>query len=68
MNQLLRIRETINGRPYLIEVLSVGRNRWRAQLRRKTGSTAVMPFYGTTPDEAAQSLTRWLERAGRLGA
>jgi hypothetical protein len=67
VNRLLRIRETINGRPYLIEVLAVSRDRWRAQLTRKTGSTALMPFYGATPDEAAQSLTRWLERASRVG-
>jgi hypothetical protein len=24
-----------------------------------------MPFYGTTPDEAAAHLTAWLARAGR---
>jgi hypothetical protein len=25
--------------------------------------TALMPFYGATPDEAAQQLTAWLIRA-----
>jgi len=25
-----------------------------------------MPFYGATPDEAAQQLTRWLARAATL--
>ncbi|MBA3885940.1 MAG: hypothetical protein H0X67_09430, partial [Acidobacteria bacterium] len=38
--------ETINGRPYLIEVSSVGRNQWRAQIARAPGgSAAMMPFY-----------------------
>jgi hypothetical protein len=58
----VRITETINGRPYVIEVSSVGRDRWRAQLSRRSGSTALMPFYGPTPDEAAGLLTRWLTR------
>ncbi|HVT49002.1 MAG TPA: hypothetical protein VHD57_14530 [Vicinamibacterales bacterium] len=57
------IHETINGRPYVIEVLAVGRDRWRAQLARRS-TTAVMPFYGATPDEAARQLTGWLSRAG----
>jgi hypothetical protein len=58
----LRINETINGRPYVIEVSAVSRDRWRAQLSRQ-GTTALMPFYGPTPDEAARQLTRWLARA-----
>lgn len=59
-----RFEETINGREYLIEVSSVGRNQWRAQIRRRPGgSGALMPFYGTTPDEAAALLTRWLSIA-----
>jgi hypothetical protein len=62
----VQIRQTINGRPYLIEVLPVSRDRWRAQLARRTGSTALMPFYGTTADEAAESLARWLQRASRI--
>ena len=58
---LHRFEETINGREYLIEVSSVGRNQWRAQIQRRPGgSGALMPFYGTTPDEAAALLTRWL--------
>ena len=61
---LHRYEETINGRAYLIEVSSVGRDRWRAQIARKPGgSGALMPFYGTTPDEAAQQLSRWLSLA-----
>ena len=60
----VRIQQTINGRAYVIEVLSVGRDRWRAQIARTPGATtAVMPFYGTTPDEAAHELSGWLTRA-----
>jgi hypothetical protein len=60
-----RYEETINGRPYLIEVSHVGRNQWRAQIARTPGgSAALMPFYGATPDEAAGLLARWLSIAG----
>lgn len=56
-----RLKETINGREYLIEVSNVGVDKWRAQIRRTPGgSCALMPFYGTTPDEAARQLSRWL--------
>jgi hypothetical protein len=56
-----RFEETINGRAYLIEVSSVGHDKWRAQIRRTPGgSGALMPFYGKTPDEAAGQLARWL--------
>lgn len=58
---------TINGREYLIEVSSVGRDKWRAQIRRTPGgSGALMPFYGSTPDEAATQLSRWLMIANGL--
>jgi hypothetical protein len=61
---IVRFQETINGRSYVIEVLPVGRDRWRAQIARRPGSTAaLMPFYGATPDEAARSLSGWLTRA-----
>jgi hypothetical protein len=60
----LRINETINGRPYVIDVKLVGVNQWRAQLARREATTALMPFYGPTPDAAAAMLTRWLSRAG----
>lgn len=57
--------ETIGGRSYQIEVTPVS-NRWRAQLKRGPGMpTAMMPFYGTTPDEAARLLTQWLVLAHR---
>jgi len=62
----LRFNETINGRSYVIEVQSVGVNRWRADVARAAGApTALMPFYGGTPDEAAQLLASWLTRANR---
>jgi hypothetical protein len=58
-----RFEETIGGRPYQIEATPVG-DRWRAQLRRGPGvPTAMMPFYGRTPDEAAGQLTQWLALA-----
>jgi hypothetical protein len=58
-----RFEHNIGGRAYQIEVTPVG-NRWRAQLRRLAGMpTALMPFYGTTPEEAADLLTRWLSMA-----
>ena len=60
-----RFLETIGGRAYHIEVTPVS-NRWRAQLCRTPGlPTAMMPFYGTTPDEAARHLTKWLTLAHR---
>jgi hypothetical protein len=56
-----RFAETINGREYLIEVSSVGTDKWRAEIARPPGgSAALMPFYGKTPDEAAGGLSRWL--------
>ena len=59
-----RFAENINGRDYLIEVSSVGVDKWRAQIARVPGgSAALMPFYGKTPDEAAGQLSRWLALA-----
>jgi hypothetical protein len=58
-----RFEETIGGRAYRIEVTPVS-NRWRAQLQRLPGMpTAMMPFYGQTPDEAARQLLQWLTLA-----
>ena len=64
-----RFEETIGDRVYQIEVTAVS-NRWRAQLRRTAGvPTAMMPFYGTSPDEAARQLAQWLTLAhSRLAA
>jgi len=61
----IRITQTIHGRSYVIEVRAVAQDRWRAQVARTPGGmTSLMPFYGTTPDEAAQQLAGWLTRAG----
>jgi hypothetical protein len=58
-----RFHETIGGRLYEIEATPAG-TRWRAQLRRRPGiPTAMMPFYGDTPPQAAQRLTEWLTLA-----
>jgi hypothetical protein len=63
-----RFEETIGGRTYQIEVTPVS-NRWRAQIRRIPGMpTALMPFYGQTPDEAARQLSDWLMLAHRRHA
>jgi hypothetical protein len=46
---------------YCIEVSAVSAERWRAQLARRPGmSAAMMPFYGPTPERAAQELSKWL--------
>jgi hypothetical protein len=59
-----RFEESIAGRAYLIEVSAVDTNRWRACLARTAGGpTALMPFYGTTPDGAALQLRTWLVKA-----
>jgi hypothetical protein len=59
-----RFEEIIGGHPYLIEVVAVAKDRWRAYIVRIPGvPTALMPFYGPTPDEAASLLRQWLTRA-----
>lgn len=61
---LHRFEKIIAGRHYLIEVASVAEKRWRAHIVRMPGvPTALMPFYGETPDEAASLLSEWLTRA-----
>jgi hypothetical protein len=56
-----RYEEHIAGRTYHIEVQEVSDSRWRAQIVRRPGlPTSMMPFYGTTPEEAAKHLSRWL--------
>jgi hypothetical protein len=62
--QLHRFEESIGGRSYTIEVKAVARDRWRAYIVRLPGvPTALMPFYGPTPAEAAQQLSNWLIKA-----
>jgi hypothetical protein len=59
-----RFEESIAGRAYLIEVAEVTNDRWRAYIVRVPGvPTALMPFYGATPAEAAGQLCQWLTRA-----
>ena len=59
-----RFVESVAGRPYLIEVAAVDPDRWRACLVKESGvRTALMPFYGPTPDQAAGLLLEWLTRA-----
>ncbi len=59
-----RYHEVIGGRTYHIEAAPVRANKWRAQTVRIPGMpTALMPFYGSTPEEAARQLTAWLIRA-----
>jgi hypothetical protein len=56
-----RYEEEIAGRTYQIEVSPVTASRWRAQIARRPGMpTALMPFYGNTPEEAAHELSKWL--------
>ena len=64
MNHVI-FNQTINGRAYVIEVHAVGASRWRASLARRGATTSLMPFYGTTPDEAADLLATWLLRASQ---
>jgi len=59
-----RFEETIGGRTYHIEVAPTDSSRWRAYIVRVPGvPTALMPFYGPTPDQAAANLRDWLTRA-----
>jgi len=64
-----RFQETIGGRVYEIEAAFVRDQRWRAQIVRRPGLlTAMMPFYGRTPEEAAAQLRAWLDRAHRCAS
>lgn len=64
-----RYEELIAGRSYLIEVAAVPNNRWRAYIVRVPGvPTALMPFYGATPNEAAAQLRSWLTGAHERAA
>jgi hypothetical protein len=54
-------QQEINGREYRIEVSAVNPERWRAEVvTRYGGPTALMPFYGSSPDAAREGLTSWL--------
>jgi len=68
-NAVHRFAESIEGRDYLIEVAAVSQDRWRAYIVRIPGvPTALMPFYGRTPAEAAHLLCDWLTRAHQRAA
>jgi hypothetical protein len=59
----LSFQQEVNGREYRIEVAPVHNGRWRAEVVTKYGGpTALMPFYGTSPDAARDGLTAWLSR------
>jgi hypothetical protein len=59
-----RFEEFIGGHPYLIEVTPVATRSLGARIIRiPEVPTALMPFYGPTPDEAASRLRHWLTRA-----
>ena len=59
-----RFEESIGGRIYQIEVVPIDPQRWRAYIVRVPGvPTALMPFYGPTPDQACGNLCDWLMRA-----
>ena len=59
-----RVTQQINGREYRIEVSPLGTGKWRAQiLTRHGGPSALMPFYGPTPESAVGCLAEWLARA-----
>ena len=64
-----RFEQSIAGRAYVIEVAAVAKDRWRATIVRLPGlPTAMMPFYGRTPIEAAERLGAWLTRAHERAA
>jgi hypothetical protein len=59
-----RFQEFIGDRSYQIEVVPTDSQRWRACIVKAPGvPTALMPFYGGTPAEAATALCEWLARA-----
>jgi hypothetical protein len=64
-----RYEELIAGRTYFIEVSAVDASRWRAQIARLPGMpTALMPFYGSTPEGAARELSKWLTLVSGVSA
>ncbi len=62
----MHIDEVIDGKTYHIELSRVDQDRWRAHIVRTPGvPTAMMPFYGATPDAAARLMSDWLALAHR---
>ena len=61
-----RFERAINERRYVIEATLVDPDRWRAYLVGVPGGpTALMPFYGETPEQAVERLADWLALAHR---
>jgi len=61
-----RFERAVNERRYVIEATLVDPDRWRAYLVGVSGGpTALMPFYGETPEQAVERLTDWLALAHR---
>jgi len=59
-----RFEKQIGGHLYVIEASPIHADRWRAQIARRPGmASALMPFYGATPDDAATRLVQWLSLA-----
>ena len=66
VTRALSFQQQINGREYRIVVSPVGSGRWRAQVVTAYGGpTALMPFYGSTPDAACEGLSAWLARVNK---
>jgi hypothetical protein len=66
LTTIKRIATRINGREYHIEIACMDDSTWRAQVvTRYGGRTALMPFYGSSSDDAEQRLSEWLQRASR---
>ena len=64
-----RFERAINDRRYVIEAALVDPDRWRAYLVGVPGGpTALMPFYGETPEQAVERLAEWLALARRSSA
>ncbi len=64
-----RFERAINDRRYVIEAAPVDPDRWRAYLVGVPGGpTALMPFYGETPEQAVEHLADWLAIAHRSSA
>lgn len=61
-----RYDEQINDHTYRILVSQVRSGTWRAQVVTPHGGpTAVMPFYGDSPEQAREQLASWIARAHR---
>ena len=59
-----RYERAINDRRYIVEATPVDPDRWRAYLVGVPGGpTALMPFYGETPELAVERLADWLALA-----